>query len=69
MSESKAMQRRLCLTARRALTAEERAAHSERLCARLLDLPELREAKTVLSYLAAPDALIREFIGGGVYEY
>lgn len=54
-ADTKAAQRRLCLAARRALTAEERAVRSERLCRRLLALPELQGARTVLSYLAAWD--------------
>ena len=70
MSENKAEQRRLCLAARRALSAEERAAYSKAICRRLLALPEVRSAKTVLSYLAAPDeadlsALHRELTASG----
>lgn len=53
--ETKAEQRRRCLEARRALTGEERAAASERLCRRLLTLPEIGTARTILSYLAAWD--------------
>ena len=53
--ETKAAQRAACLAARRALSAEERAARSEAICRRLLALPELTGARTVLSYLAAWD--------------
>ena len=53
--ETKASQRAACLAARRALSAAERAGRSKRLCRRLLALPELAAARTVLSYLAAPD--------------
>ena len=55
MNEEKAAQRARCLNARRALTADARAERSELLCRRLLALPELQGAKTVLSYLAARD--------------
>lgn len=53
--DAKAAQRAACLAARRALTAAERADRSERLCRRLLALPELLRARAVLSYLAAWD--------------
>lgn len=54
MSE-KQEQRRLALAARRKLSPAERAAYSERICARLLQLPELQNAGTVLSYRALAD--------------
>ena len=79
---TKSEQRKQVLAARRALNAEERAKASEAICRRLLALPELREAKTVLSYRALPDevdlrALEAELdarlvyprcLGGGVIE-
>ncbi len=40
------------MAARDALTPEEVRARSEALCRRLEELPELREADTILSYLA-----------------
>ena len=52
---TKAEQRKETLAARRALSAEERRRASAVICARLLALPELREAKIVLSYRALPD--------------
>ena len=55
MSIDKAALRRLCLQRRRDLTAEERAAASAAVCARLAALPELAQARTVFSYLAAED--------------
>lgn len=55
MPDAKTAQRGRCLAARRALTRFERASYSEEICRRLLTLPELSGAKTVLSYLAAPD--------------
>ena len=64
------------------LSAEERAARSAAICERLLTLPVLREAGTILSYRAMPDeadpaALERVLparfvyprcLGGGVME-
>ena len=75
-------QRRQALAARRALSAEERRAYSAAICARLRELPRLRQASTILSYRALPDeadpaALERELtarfvyplcLGGGVME-
>lgn len=52
---TKAEQKKRALAARRALSAEERAARSAAICERLLTLPELREAGTILSYRAMPD--------------
>lgn len=52
---SKREQRQAALEARRSLSAEEREARSAAICERLLRLPEVREAKTVLSYQALPD--------------
>ena len=51
----KAEQRRLAAAARRALSEEQRREASARICRRLLELPLLREAKTVLSYRALPE--------------
>ena len=52
---TKAEQRKQALAARRALSAEERSRYSAAICARLLELPELRAAGTILSYRALPD--------------
>ena len=52
---TKTEQRRLALAARRALGDEQRGAYSAALCERLLNVPEVRAAKTVLSYRALPD--------------
>ena len=79
---TKAEQRKQALAARRALSAEARAACSAAICARLAALPELRAARTILSYRALPDeadlsaleaALDARFVypfcsGGGVME-
>ena len=51
----KAEQRKQAIAARRALSAEEREAYSAAICERLLALPELRAARTILSYRALPD--------------
>ena len=48
-------QRLFALAARRDLTTEERAACSARICDRLLLLPELQDARVVLSYMALAD--------------
>ena len=52
---TKAEQRRRALAARRALSAQERARYSAAICGRLLEMPELRAARTILSYRALPD--------------
>ena len=52
---NKQSQRKLAAEARRSLTPQQRMAFSEAICRRLLQLPELREAGTVLSYMALPD--------------
>lgn len=49
----KAQQRAVALAARDALPEEERRRMSGALCARLLDMPELKAAKVIFSYLAA----------------
>lgn len=51
--ELKSFQRAGCLARRRALTARERAAYGSAICRRLMALPELQDAKTILSYMAA----------------
>lgn len=48
----KTEERRAALAARRRLTPEQRQTASEQICRRLLTLPELEAAGTVLSYLA-----------------
>ena len=52
---SKGEQRAAALAARRALSPQRRRANSEKLCRRLWELPELRAARTVLSYAALED--------------
>ena len=51
----KKLQRRICLGARRKMTDEERADASARICEKLKEIPELRAAKTILSYCAVYD--------------
>ena len=51
----KAAQRKACRAARRGLTAEQRRQKSARICQKLTELPELKNVKTVFSYLALPD--------------
>ena len=48
-------QREIALSARRALSAEERARYNQKIGERLLSLPELKTVRTVLSYLASWD--------------
>lgn len=48
-------QRAVCLSARRALSPEERTAYSAEICRLLSGLPELAASNTILSYLASPD--------------
>ncbi len=55
MDADKTKQRRAALAARRAMTAAARASASAKICFRLLALPQLREAKTILSYRALDD--------------
>ena len=52
---SKAEERKIALAARRALIEPERESASRAICAKLLALPEVQRAKTVLSYLALWD--------------
>ncbi len=52
---SKREQREIALAARRAMTPEARAEASAEICARLAALPALRNARTVLSYMALDD--------------
>lgn len=68
---TKREQRKIALAARRAMRPEERAAASAAICRRLAALPALREAGTVLSYMALEDeadlsALHDEMRGRGV---
>ncbi len=55
MNADKTKQRRAALAARRAMTTAARASASAKICFRLLALPELRAAKTILSYRALDD--------------
>ncbi|MBO6041164.1 MAG: 5-formyltetrahydrofolate cyclo-ligase [Oscillospiraceae bacterium] len=52
---TKQEQRVIALAARRAMWPEERAAASAEICGRLASLPALRDARTVLSYMALDD--------------
>ena len=51
----KAEERATALVARRRLGQAERQAKSAAICRKLLTLPEVEEAKTILSYMAARD--------------
>ncbi len=53
--ETKLLQRKRCLDARRALSDKERAGYSESICQKLIGLDLVRRAKVILSYAAAPD--------------
>jgi 5-formyltetrahydrofolate cyclo-ligase len=55
IKEEKKEQRKICFDRRRALTPEEREAFSEEICRKVSQLPELKSAKTVFSYLATYD--------------
>ena len=55
MELSKQAQRQEALAARRRLSREERDAFSAAICRRLLELPDVRRAKTILSYQALTD--------------
>ena len=55
MDADKTKQRRAALAARRAMTAAARASASAAICFRLLALPQLHAAKTILSYRALDD--------------
>ena len=52
---AKAAQRAAGRAARRNLPMEQRTAKSAVICARLKELPEVQNAKTIFSYLAMPD--------------
>ena len=52
---TKREQRALALAARRALSPGRRRADSEKLCKRLVQLPELQKARRILSYVALED--------------
>lgn len=56
------------LAARRELGRGERAMAAAAVCARLLALPELRDARTVLLYAAKPDELEVAGIVGPLHE-
>lgn len=53
--EKKTAQRKFCMNARRMLTAEQRAEYSADLSANLAELPEIREATHIFSYMAMTD--------------
>ena len=52
---SKREQRAAALAARRAMSPEDREAAGRAICERLDGLPEVKHARTVLSYMALPD--------------
>jgi len=51
----KRLQRKQCLSARRALSPQERVQRSQAICRALMELPAIQQAKTVLSYQATWD--------------
>ena len=53
--QSKAMQRKRCLDARRLLTADERAKYSKCICQTIMETDAAHRAKVILSYAAMPD--------------
>lgn len=55
IKDLKIKQRRACLESRKALSSEERKEKSRLICSRLKELPEIKRAKTILSYFAAYD--------------
>lgn len=55
MNEMKQEQRRLALTRRRNMTAEERQRADMAICQRMLSLPELQQAQVIMSYAAMPE--------------
>ena len=59
---AKAAQRQAARAARQGLTDEQRAAKSEIICDKLLAMPEIRNAKTIFSYLAMPDEVNLEAV-------
>ena len=65
---TKQEQRALALSARRAMGAEARKAASEAICARLLTLPQVKAARTVLSYMALPDEADLSALHDGLRE-
>ena len=65
---TKQEQRALALEARRAMSLDARKAASAAICERLLALPEVREAKTVLSYRALPDEADLEALHETLWE-
>ena len=66
----KTLQRKKARDARKAMTEEERRAASEAICARLLEMPAVQKARTILSYEALPEeadlSLLHETLGGSV---
>ena len=66
----KTLQRKKAREARKALSEEERRTASEKICARLLEMPAVKNARTILSYEALPEeadlSLLHETLGGRV---
>ena len=55
--QEKAMRRRQMRKARAAMSADKRARQSEAMCARLLEMPQICEARVIACYLAQEDEL------------
>jgi len=58
----KKAQRQIALSRRRSLTAEQRKEMSAAICEKILAMPELENAKTVFSYLAAWDEVDLSYV-------
>ena len=63
----KTQQRARALAARAALSVEERRERSQRICLRLLSLPEIQEAGVILSYMAAGTEADLSLLHGSLY--
>ena len=62
-------QRKIAAAARAAMSPRERAAASEAICESLTDLPELRDAKRVLSYRAMAEEADLTLLHGWLQEW
>lgn len=64
----KTLQRKKALSARKAMREEERRTASEKICARLLEMPAVKNARTILSYEALPEEVdlssLHQALGG-----
>ena len=68
VSVDKRTQREAALTARRALSPEERERRSEAICRRLMALSEIQSAGTVFSYLATAEEVTLSLFHRWVWE-